>query len=849
MDIVTELTLSLLGVVLIALNIPWSAVFSDAIPGGGDNPAHPVLMKTIGDAFFNHFSVVHYSFDFWGGFEAFQFYFPLPYLFGAFLAKFISSHIAFKLVCIFGPLLLPMSFYWLFRQIGTSRTVSTVGSVLSIPFLYTEAHVMWGANIFSNLAGMIGNSWAFAFFPIALGALIRSRRDGRMNWTMVFASLAASFSHFYALLMLVVAYAVFVIQDLFVIVSTRKIPWRRTYVYLAGFIFVGLMSWWLLPLIGYRAKWSAEFGGDWNIDLLKTFTLPEQIAIAGGIGLTLTYWFFNKLKDEVIGFFVIFGGLYTAMFFLNDIFNTSAFLNARIWPTIYFSLYLFISLGIESVKKSFRAPFFAILIPPLWFLTPQIASIGKASHWMRWNFADSTQSRGWGEMNKVLDLLRSEPPSRVSYESADTVNGTMGTVRMPEILPYLTPHEIILGGIVNSAPFSGIGYMHQCLMSNECAGWPNGSIMPEKDLVRSVVFMKKLGIQYHLAFRSENIDFFKKNEEFDTLFSGEFVGLFKLKSLTPMVEVFDRPLPRLCSKRAHIALANLPRWDKMNDTALIFDRECRSNQNALNSRELLSFLIDEWNSPRRTLDRGWKDRAQNRLNTYLFSWQRKFDPEYSFGEGFEFFIADRGFDPDLQIVNNQRGYSELGIPLIRSSSGTGRVVVWGKGYDVYAGDKKVPIGVHTDVEFNNQLAWLVAKPQLKEKHPYIEIGRETDADIRSGLPVGNAIDFPTRVTQNCSTKLEKSFHQLTLHTNCPGQPHLIKYTYYPKWRTDVPVELGSYGFMALTPKSEITVLRHQPGGIDIAGMIVTAISAIISIVLVVFQIRSRSDSRETSLQA
>src|SRR5262245_17989727 len=67
-----EVPLALLGSVVLAIYVPWGLVFRDSIPGGGDNPSHPVLMQMIGEALFGHGHLVHYAYGFWGGFEAFQ---------------------------------------------------------------------------------------------------------------------------------------------------------------------------------------------------------------------------------------------------------------------------------------------------------------------------------------------------------------------------------------------------------------------------------------------------------------------------------------------------------------------------------------------------------------------------------------------------------------------------------------------------------------------------------------------------------------------------------------------------------------------------------------------------------
>ena len=62
---------------------------------------------------------------------------------------------------------------------------------------------------------------------------------------------------------------------------------------------------------------------------------------------------------------------------------------------------------------------------------------------------------------------------------------------------------------------------------------------------------------------------------------------------------------------------------------------------------------------------------------------------------------------------------------------------------------------------------------------------------------------------------------MTLTTNCPGKPHLIKYSYYPKWHSEVPLAMGTDGFIALTPVNSVTVLKHGWGKIDYLAVIVT----------------------------
>src|SRR5262249_29254395 len=78
-----------------------------------------------------------------------------------------------------------------------------------------------------------------------------------------------------------------------------------------------------------------------------------------------------------------------------------------------------------------------------------------------------------------------------------------------------------------------------------------------------------------------------------------------------------------------------------------------------------------------------------------------------------------------------------------------------------------------------------------------------------------------RITSSCRASVERQFHRLVLHTNCVGKPHLIKFMYFPKWRSDVEVQIGTNGFMVVEPKAETTVLEHRAGGADWLGGLIS----------------------------
>jgi len=819
--------------------VPWALVFAPTTLCGGDNPAHPVLMLSMAESVFSHLSLIHYSYRFWGGFEAFQFYFVLPYLSGAILSRLIHPGIAFKLVTLFGIIGLPVGFYWMAAFLGLSRPVRAVAVLLSIPFLFTKAHVMWGGNIYSALAGMIGNAWAFVFFALAFGAIVRAHRKRAFSlWALTFCVLA-SLSHFYAFLMLAVLFAALALYDFILFVSYREMPPWRTY--LIGVFLALLISWWLLPLLHY-AKFSSDLGGNWGIQLLKTFTLTEKIffgfSIVVGIGSLIR----ARFKHPAYGATFLFLGIFLFLFFFNRFFNSTiaAFEDVRLWPSIYFACYLLIILAVETLYQLLPPVSFPLLLVGFYFLIPPQNRFTETRDWMRWNYRGLERSPGWNELKAALQRIEKDPPGRISYEAyGNYANGTFGSVRAMELLPYVSPHDVILGGIVNSASYAGIGYFLQCLMSNEGAGWPPGSVMPAHDIARGVDMMKALGVQYHIAFRRPNRLALDHEPELEKLYDGNYLGLYRLKKPVRMVEVFSEALPVYQSAKYRSTLLNLPRWDAMRNAGIIFSPDSRllaekATGPTVALKPFINYLLDQWGAKKRVFDMSWQnrqDRISNKVNLYLFSRGQIFDPGRTGTPETEFMIADRGFDPELFMLKGQEKYTEVAIPLLRTRPGRASLQINGRGYRAFVDEREIPLNTPAAIDFRKTAtgsdatpsAWVILKPE--GKFHYAE-PRTDDPEIRSGFPEPAMTGVPEPITDACQVQLVREFHRMVLHTRCPGKPHLIKYSYFPKWKSDVPIFIGTNGFMVLTPKQPTTVLVHNSGVIDILGQWVTALTAL-----------------------
>ena len=899
-----ELCASLLGTLVIAINVPWAEVLSASIPGGGDNPAHPVLMRDVTEAFLQHGSIVHYSYSFWSGFELFQFYFPLPYLCGGLLAAVVHPHVAFKLITLLPILLVPPAFYVMARLMALGVGTAAVASLLAVSFLHTDAHVMWGGNVSSTLAGMIGNTWAFAFFAVCAGALFRVRDSGRFSLLAVCVFAAAALSHFYAALMLFVLGCVFAAEDL-LRAALRELCVRKAAATYAVFAAAGaLLAWWVLPLM-YYTRYSTDFGENWNVSLAQTFThyekvfaflawlvlaaccvhtgvqqgksarrplyaalplilfcgvqafnyaaahLPELLAtapawlnglhipVSGRLTAAVAAYasvylliLLARARDWTVLRVYLFGALFVICFYANEYLNSTAFLNIRLWPSIYFALYALIILAFARLGALIPRLVTGACACLFYFLVPPAAYFEKAKTWMVWNYSGMESKAGADDYLHIVAILRAQPPGRVSFESADANNGIFGTVRAFELLPFLTPHELVEGGILNSARFPGVGYTLQCLVSNSCAGWPAGSIMPGTDIPRAVEMMRALGVSYHIAVSPDIKQAIEHSGQFNILHRGKFATLYAAREPSRLVEAYDRRPPVIEITWPYTMLLNQPRWDRLRHTALAFASNLAPAPPgpAVSSRDLFNFLVREWYAGRRVAhDLGWEPiksgDPSRRLNAFIFSLQAPFDLGRELKRGADFFIADRGFDPDLFVSNLQYGGSELAIPLLRAQAGKSPLILDGKGYRAFAGGVEIPFGREVTIEFQEKVIGgqrapfaLISLTNIpNERYRYVD-ARTGDALVMPGLPGSADLEVPQQITARCAPTLEKTFHRMLLRTACPGKPHLIKYSYYPKWRADVPIYLGSNGYMLLTPEHERTELRHEPALLDrVAG--------------------------------
>jgi uncharacterized membrane protein len=106
-------------VVLIVLNPGW--ILSATTPTGGDMGAHVFGPAYLRDHLLPEGRILGWSNDWFAGFPAFYFYFPLPSLVIVLLDVVLPYGVAFKVVTVIGLLGIPPAAYYLSRSMLLGR--------------------------------------------------------------------------------------------------------------------------------------------------------------------------------------------------------------------------------------------------------------------------------------------------------------------------------------------------------------------------------------------------------------------------------------------------------------------------------------------------------------------------------------------------------------------------------------------------------------------------------------------------------------------------------------------------------------------------------------------------------
>ena len=334
-------------------------------PNGGDLGAHVWFPAYLRDHLLPNFRVAGWSNDWFGGFPAGQFYFPVPALVTVFLDVFLPYNIALKLTTALGPVAMPAGAYAFARGLRLRRPGPELCAVATLGFLFFKGVAtnaassaelvnvqfnqrIMGGPLVSALAGEYSFSFALALGLFALGALAVSVRTGRRSWLAAFLIGATVMSHVIVGIFVMVGAMVIVLTAL-----TTRVRWHLTVgrAVAIGVVGAALTAFWTFPLVatfGYTANMRytklTHYLNYLNVDEFLWVYVLALVGLAFGVA------FRQRPALIIAALAVIFAGFFRFWPELHA-------WNLRFLPFFYLCVFLLAAVGAAEVIRRASAEF------------------------------------------------------------------------------------------------------------------------------------------------------------------------------------------------------------------------------------------------------------------------------------------------------------------------------------------------------------------------------------------------------------------------------------------------------------------------------------------------------------
>ncbi|MDQ1457227.1 MAG: hypothetical protein QOH28_2847 [Actinomycetota bacterium] len=232
---------------LVPGNFRFGDLFRNTTANGGDMGAHVWWPKFLADNWFPKLRLSGWAPDWYAGFPVGQYYFPVPALMIWVLKVVMPYNVAFKLVTVSGPLMLPAAAYSFAKGMKAPWPAPPAFAVAAFATL-VQTRTDWqiyGGNIASTLAGEFSFTIGLAFALFGLGALAYTLDTGRRRWLPAVLIALAIMSH--------IVVAIFIAIAAILLWLTRR-PQRTWAIALpVGGVAVALSAVWILPLLAQQA--------------------------------------------------------------------------------------------------------------------------------------------------------------------------------------------------------------------------------------------------------------------------------------------------------------------------------------------------------------------------------------------------------------------------------------------------------------------------------------------------------------------------------------------------------------------------------------------------------------------
>ena len=262
---------TLIAVLGAAVFIFWQLrpdlLFAATTPAGGDMGAHVWLPDFIRDHLLPKGRATGWAPDWYAGFPALTFYFPLPALLIVALDVLMPYGVAFKLVSVAGLVAFPVAAWAFGRLAGMKFPGPACLAVATLPFLFDRTFTIYGGNIASTLAGEYSFSIALAFALVFLGFVAKGLDTGTHRATAALLLAATILSH--------VIPAVFAALAALVLFAFRADRARLRWIVPTGLVGAALAGLWAVPFV-LRLPYMNDMGWE-KITTYRQDLFPSEV--------------------------------------------------------------------------------------------------------------------------------------------------------------------------------------------------------------------------------------------------------------------------------------------------------------------------------------------------------------------------------------------------------------------------------------------------------------------------------------------------------------------------------------------------------------------------------------------
>jgi hypothetical protein len=489
-------------------------------PTGGDMGAHVLLPKVLLEDVLPTGRIMGWSMDWYAGFPALYFYFPLPALTTVGLDLLLPYGIAFKLVTIAGLVVLPTVSYFFVRFLGFTRFIAAIAAVAGSLFVFMESYSIFGANIKSTLAGEFSFSWSFALSLLYIGMAVHDYRKGTIfnPWTGIVLGLTA-LSHVITTIVAVVTVLPLVLSPLIIAIvnrsQLREAVRGATGLVLSWIVGFAISAFWSLALgVRVLGGMTSDMGWAPVTTILGNYQnpgspIPGELVPVLVLAVTGMLW--TAFRKDNVGIAIWMTLWPLAGYFLIAHFEFTVLYNARLLPYWFYGLFVFaglaIGLGVVAIARRFadrqRATLVIGAVAALLMVGTAAVSMHDLPGWVKWNYEGYEAKAVWPEYENLMETIDQLPPGRIMWEANSEMN-KYGTPMSLMLFPFWSEgHPSMEGLFFESSLTTPFHFLNASEVSQRPSNPVRGLQYRGMDFDRATKHLAVYDVGYYVSFTEE----------------------------------------------------------------------------------------------------------------------------------------------------------------------------------------------------------------------------------------------------------------------------------------------------------------------------------------------------------